>query len=233
MSNTERQSKTSREPTKGCIIEADSLALGSIGRVHEICERHLAKSGIKLDPGLFGRFLLGAYLENGMNRLMQFVGRGSAAEISHAVREEYLTALAGATVAADAPIVKLVAKLSASQVRVGLLTRLDADKAATALAPLLGGEHTELLPEAQHALVGGFSWDVWRRSAEKLQMQENLCMALVASAASGKAALAAGLQVVAVSDPMTAHQDFGGASFVFDGWSAEVLPAVMQTLRLE
>ncbi len=232
MAKTGARSKTSVEPFKGCIIEADTLLLGGIGHAHEICGRHMRKAGLPFDDGLFGRYLLGVHLESGVNRLLQANGRSGGSETAHAVRDDYLLALAGSKLAADAPAVKLVQALAARNVKLGLLTRLDGEKAAAVLAPVLECGPVTLLSEQQPALVGGFPWDVWRRAIQRLQMEDRLCVALVASAASCKAALAAGLPTVVVTSEHTAHQDFSGASHVADEWSPHVTEAIMDTLRI-
>jgi beta-phosphoglucomutase-like phosphatase (HAD superfamily) len=232
MSKSGSRSQAGVEPFKGCIVDVDALLLGGIGHAYEVCERHMSKAGLPFDVGLFGRYLLGVHFESGVNRLLQAKGRGGGVEAAHAVRDEYLAALASSTLASDAPAVKLIQALSAQNIKLGLLTRLDGEKADAVLAPVLGCAHVTLLAEQQPALVGGFPWDAWRRAIQRLQMEDRLCVALVASAASCKAALAAGLPAVVVTNALTAHQDFSGASHVADGWSQNLTQALLGVLRI-
>jgi hypothetical protein len=233
MLKSEHRFPPSRTPVRGCVIEADTLALGGIGKAYAICERHLAAMEVKLDAGLFGRYLLGAHLESGLSRLLTAVGRTYSAELGQAIRGEYLAALAGAALPPESPLVRLAEAFAAGgRVGTGLLTQLAPEQAATPLAPLLAQPNVTLLPEPHCALVGGFSRDTWRRCRERLQMQERLCVALVASGASCRSALAAGFKVVAVADKLTAHQDFTGAIHVAGEMTEDIVPAVLDALQL-
>lgn len=227
------RSQAGVEPFKGCIVDADTLLLGGLGHAYAVCERHIRKAGMPFDAGIFGRYLLGVHLESGLNRLLQSHGRSGGADAAHAMRDEYLTALAAGSLAPDAPAAKLIETLSAQHIKVGLLTRLDGEKAGAALAPALACPHVALYPEQQPVLVGGFPWDVWRRAVQRMQMEDRLCVALVSSAASCKAALAAGLPVAVVTDELTAHQDFSGAGYVGDGWSQSLTQGLLTLLRIE
>ncbi len=233
MLKTEKAKSGGTGPCRGCIIEVDMVALGGIGKIYEICKRHLGEMNVAYDVGLFGRYQLGAYLEAGLNRLLQSLGRGGAPELARGVRDDYLKALAEHALAPNAPVVELVNTLSAKQVKVGLLTRMEETQAGEVLAPMLAQANVSLLCETQHALVGGFPWDVWRRNVAKMHMEEKLCVALVAGAASCKAALAAGLPTVVATDDLTMHQDFCGARHVADQLDDDVAQAVLSALRLK
>ena len=230
MSNSDGQAK--RDPFRGCIIEMDTVALKGIQHLYSIIRDELAKQNVKIDEGLFARNLLGAYLDTGLNRILQRTGRRTTPEMTQAIRSAYLEQLAATPITESDPIVALVQGLSKKGIRVGLLTRLGADAAATAFAPLLALENVMLICESQAAWVGGFPWDVWRRAALTMQMTDRLCAAIVTGAASCKAALAASLPVVAIPNEMTDYQDFTGAHDCFDAIDETVLLAVLQTLRL-
>lgn len=225
------QEKSKQEPSKGCVIEMDTVVLGGIPRLYGIVRGELARQQVALDEGHFTRFLLGAYLETGLNRALQGTGRRATPDMMQTIRSAYLSQLADAPLPAGHPVIDLVKGLSETPVRVGLLTRLGQEEAARLFAPLLALPHVSLLCETQ-AMVGAFPWDVWRRAALSLQMSDRLCVALVAASASCKAALAASLPVVVIPDAMTDYQDFTGAHHVLDKLDAGVLPAVRQVLRV-
>lgn len=230
MSNSDGQ--VNRDPFRGCIIEMDTVALNGIQHLYTIIRDELDKQNVALDEGLFTRNLLGAYLETGLNRVLQRSGRRATPEMTQAIRVAYLEQIAAKPVDEAHPVVALARGLSEKGVRVGLLTRLSPEVAEVVFAPLLTLENVMPICESQAAWVGGFPWDVWRRASQTMQMNDRLCVAIVTGGASCKAALAASLPVVAVPNAMTDYQDFTGAYHCFDALDGSSLAAVLQTLRL-
>ncbi len=226
-----RQDQKKQEPNKGCVIEMDTVVLGGIPRLFGIIRDELSRQDVAIDEGRFARFLLGTYLENGLNRAMQGSGRRATPEMMQTIRSAYLAQLADTPIPENHPVIGLVKGLSEIPVRVGLLTRLGQEEAARLFAPLLAFPQVTLLCESQ-AMVGAFPWDAWSRAAIALQMSDRLCTAIVAASASCKAALAASLPVVVIPDAMTDYQDFTGAYHVLDKLDADALPAVREALRL-
>jgi beta-phosphoglucomutase-like phosphatase (HAD superfamily) len=225
--------QTDRDPFQGCIIEMDTVVLNGIQQLYAIIKAEVGKLGVTIDEGHFTRYCLGIHLETGLNRLLVSFGRRSTSELAQAIRAAYLEQLGAAPIDAGHPVVALVKGLSENNVRVALLTRLSSETATERFAPMLGFKHVTSLCESQVAYAGAFPWDVWRRAALTLNMTDRLCVAVVAGAASCKAALAANMPVVAIPNEMTDFQDFTGAIACLDSLQKPVLPAILQALRVQ
>ena len=91
-----RQDQRKQEPNKGCVIEMDTVVLGGIPRLFGIIRDELSRQDVAIDEGRFARFLLGTYLENGLNRAMQGSGRRATPEMMQTIRSAYLAQLAEA-----------------------------------------------------------------------------------------------------------------------------------------
>ena len=224
--------KSKQVITKGCVIEMDSVVLGGIPHMYGAVRDELARQQVPLDEGTFARFLLGTYLENGLNRAMHAAGRRATTEMVQNVRSAYLAQLAAASVPENHPVVALAKSLTGIPVRVGLLTLLGHEEAMRVFEPLLDLPHVKLICETQ-AVVGSFPRDAWRRTSATMDMADRLCVAIVAAAASNKAALAASMPTIVVPDAMTDYQDITGDQYVFEKLGDDgVLPAVKQVLRI-
>lgn len=227
-------SKNSPKPhLQGCIIEVDTIVLNGMQKLYQTVREALVPSGITLDEGLFTRYLQGEPLETGLVKLAQAVGGKAKGELATALQAAYVEALQEDVVAADHPVVALVRGLTARGVQVGLLTKLPAAAAEVVLEPLLECVGVRRFSSGSSPLAGAFSREVWARVREKMELVDRLCVAIVASGASHKAALAAGLAVVAIPDKLTGYQDYSGAYDCFDSLEEPVLAALLQALRLD
>lgn len=233
MSQSDRVGHSKNTP-KACIIEIDYVGLDGIRRQYDALVERLAKEKVKLDPGLFGRFLLGAHLEHGLNRLFNNQQKSGmpTAEIATSVQASMAAALLSAAPRPAPEIVALMKELAGQGVKVGLLTQLPEADAQAAFAPLLEGGAITVLPES-HALVGGFGLDAWRRAVRKLQMVDRLGVAVVGSANSNRAALGAGLFSVAIASELTEHQDYGGADHIGESFDDKARAALLNVLRMK
>jgi hypothetical protein len=74
--------------------------------------------------------------------------------------------------------------------------------------------------------------ETWRAVCARVKAHARLCVAVVGSAISCRAALVAGLHAVAAYDPLMEGNDFGGADYVSDKVDKKLIAEGLRRLRL-
>lgn len=221
-------------PPRGCIFEVDTVVLDGLQLLYKVVEDHAQTLEIKIDEGVFLRYCMGGSVESALGRLLHSFGRRSSPEMVKAVKDQYYDRLASQPTDGLQGLAKLVKELLAKNAAVGLITKLDEDAAKSLFAPVLAFEGVHLIVDQYPLHVGSVSWDSWKNAATAMGLVNHLLVAVVASAASCKSALAANLPVIAIPNEMTDYQDFSGAYHWCDSLDSDkILPAILQTLRLE
>jgi beta-phosphoglucomutase-like phosphatase (HAD superfamily) len=225
---------TKTEAAKKCAIlfELENVAMGGRQMVFDVLKKELAGKGIKLTPPLFSRYCLAQSFSHGVGELLESGGKGRMSEeklASHVV-DEVKSVLLNESVTVAPGVKKLLKRAAAKGVAVGALSCFDSNTARQLLGKLkLEGEISAVLPyacdEKNHP-----SADAWLKLARNLSMTSGVCVAVATSAISAKAALTSSMKCVAVTDPFTRYQDFGGADCVADALDDPVLDTIFSLL---
>ena len=81
--------------------------------------------------------------------------------------------------------------------------------------------------EARQSDWGMYSSDVWVRAMRMASLPARNCVAVVSHAKSGRSAMMAGLNIAALTTPLTEHMDFTGADYVGDAASSKGTDAIV------
>lgn len=216
---------------RGLLIEADPILLGSLPVFLDACRARLAKEQVKLDQGLFVRFLFGRPLTRGLNALLEKQGKSAeAAALAADCNAAYLAALQGAKCQPPEGLALFIKEMAGRGVRVGLITQLGEDAARQSFADLLEERVVTVSEPTSGVCMHG--WEGWRRACRKMQLRERLCVA-ISSPASSRGALAAAMRVVVVANPLQEHVDCSGADIMTDSFSPAIRTAAQALLKLK
>lgn len=216
---------------RGVIVEFDFAVLPGHKRLLDICRTRLAQDGIKLDERLMARMMNGKSFSSALNVLSKTVKKTiETSEVTSECYPLFEEALKNEAAKIPAGFTAFVKALLSKNLKVVIVTRADADTVQAALAELQGDNLVVSRDTASG--FGFYSWDAWRRAARDHNMLERLCVAVVGSGHSAKAAIISGMGVIVKPNPLTEHQDFGGCDAVIEGLSANVADEVCRILQI-
>jgi beta-phosphoglucomutase-like phosphatase (HAD superfamily) len=128
----------------------------------------------------------------------------------------------------DARLTTILEAAEEHECGVGMVSCLGR-KSAEALVAALGWEEREwpLVADAANDENMGPAMEAWREVARRLGSETPRCVAVVSSSPSCKAALAAGMHVVALPDRFTSFEDFSGADYLLEDVSGDVIAEIL------
>lgn len=216
-------------PEWAMLLELENIASDGRRLLFERTKKALADKETKLSAGSFSRFIVDARLKAGLNALVKAMGKKRVSEdkLAELLMSELENELLTKAASLPSPLSKLLAGVRDRGIPLGAWSGLSSHAAAQ-LAEKLGltgfgvrvvtldGEGREVpTPEG------------WLKLASAMSMSPRRCLALVTSAGSCRSALAAGMRCAVITDSFTAFQDFGGADFVADAWSADTVAGLL------
>lgn len=213
---------------RGLVVEWDYVALDGVSRLFKACAEVLKDSGVELSQPLFASKLLGSRLAAG---LASIAGVDDGEPLAEKVQEIYLTGLAEVVDSPRKEILALAKDMAARGLKIGIVTELSADFVKPLVSGL--GLAGAVVVSDTASSVCGFGHKTWARIPHELGLAEQAGVALVASGASLKGAMAANLGVIAIPAPETSFQDFGGADLVADAFTPAIAEAILAALRVE
>ena len=216
---------------RGVIVEFDFAVLPGHRLLLDVCRTRLARDGIKLDERLMARMMNGKSFSSALNVLSKIVNKTiETSDVTSECYPLFEEALKNEAPKIPAGFAAFVKALHAKGLKVVIVTRADAETVRQALSDLSGDGLA-----VAHDTASGFgfySFDAWRRAVRNHGLLERLCVAVVGSGYSAKAAIVASMGVMARPNPLTEHQDFGGCDAVLDGFSAAAAEDVSRILQI-
>ena len=215
--------KEEQQPTEGMsaksalLFEMDTVALGARHIRYEVLARILKEQRIELNPIQFSRYCLHPAPQVYMPAFLE------AVKYTAATPEQVIERLIGETTSRFMQKTTVISEglikwMDAAQERgaaiacVSMLPQASADTVAAHLGfdrwkvEVISGLPSvdRAFPRAEH----------WLRMAKTVGRNPKRCLAIVSTMATAKTALAAMMNVVAVTDEFTEFQDFCGANLV-------------------
>jgi len=219
---------------KGVIIEYDFTVLNGAEVLFNTVKGHLKKiDNIKLDAPTEAKFLMGADYREGLARLFAEVkskksAEKAAREISAAFKEALEEEIAESLTAGFKNFVKALVE---KDVKVVIATRANLETIQPVFEPLLG-ENVVLWQEGS-SRYGTARWTSWAKACADNSLTRLSTLVMAGSGLGVKAALAAGLGSVAVTNERVAYQDFTGANEVVSELSVQAARKVLGVLRVD
>jgi len=200
------------------IFEMDTVALGARQIRFEVLSGILGEQGIKLEPIQFSRYCLHPAPVLFMPAFLEAMGYDAATpeQVVERLVGETTSRLMQKTTVVSQGLVKWMEAAVARGAAIACASMLPQDS-ADAVAAHLGFEQWNVqvfsaLPSVQDR---GFPRaEHWLRMAKQIDRVPTRCLTLVSNHATMKTALAAMMNVVAITDPYTEYQDFCGANLV-------------------
>ena len=198
------------------LFELENVAFAGRKRLYDLLKKSVSAAGVQLTPALFSRHGLKPTPEQNVASLVQNAGsgKGSAEKIGAEVNEAYVRDLRE-KIEPGAAVVKLLETAAKKGFHLGALSALT-EEDATALVGRLGLSADLKLFAMKPDEPAFPRADCWLKLLKSVSKSSAPAAALVSSQAACKAALAAGLRVVVITDEFTGHQDFGGADIIVD-----------------
>lgn len=216
---------------RGVIVEFDFAVLPGHKLMLDICQTRLAQDGITLDEQLMARMMNGKSFSSALNVLSKIVKKPiETSEITSECYPLFEEVLKKETAKIPSGFTAFIKALHAKNLKTVILTRADPEVVQEALTDLKGDNLVVSRDTASG--FGFYSWDAWSRAARDHDLIERLCVAVVGSGYSVKAAMISGMGIIAKPNPLTEHQDFGGCDAVIDKLSASVADEVFRILHL-
>lgn len=213
----EQQTTEGASAKSALLFEMDSVALGARMIRYEVLARILKEQRIDLTPIQFSRYCLHPAPQVYMPAFL------AAMKYTAATPEQVVERLIGETTSRFMQKTTVISEglikwMEAARERgaaIACVTMLPQTSADTVAAHLgfdrWGVEVVSSLPSVDKAFPRA---DHWLRLAKTVGRSPKRCLAIVSAMATAKTALAAMMNVVAVTDEFTEYQDFCGANLV-------------------
>ncbi|MCX7590326.1 MAG: hypothetical protein N2255_01730 [Kiritimatiellae bacterium] len=234
-SNESFSASSQPKERKALFLELENIAAHGRQVMFEVLKKILDEKEIDLEPLTFSRYCLERKPSEFLPRLLE---AGDKRRISKtALEEEFVRRFRSAVLgeAAHPPrnLIRLLAKLTEAGVcSVGALTTLERES-ALALLEKLELRPTSTLLEPYSGEFGYTSTtNPWFKLVTRWGGRPENGVVLATCAASCRAALAAGLHCVVITDAFTEYQDFAGADCVREEFDETVIDTVISLLRL-
>jgi beta-phosphoglucomutase-like phosphatase (HAD superfamily) len=203
---------------KAVVLDLAGIAMDGHARIHDALKSALSRHNVLLTPALFGGCFLDQDVAVGAQRLLAAMPvKGATLENLAPELETAVGRSLAETAKAPAALRKCVAAWVRGGAQVGLVSTLDRQAAAKALTRL---QLTDTpLPILGFSRRKGYvaCAAAWLGISRNLRIPPCYIVAVVASAASHRGALFAGMNTVVVAGEHTAGQDFTGAGAVVSG----------------
>ena len=216
--NTEKKAPTTARYERALILELENIALESREAMFSILAESLKSYDKELTVPLFSRYCLYERPEVFIPALLAELGVGVRSKDK--VLKEFVDGMDAYWKSEDKqPRAGLEAFLSATsdagfaQIALTALPEKTAAQVVRSLGPKFESLEIHSFSEQGKVVAGA---DIWMQSAMDRDINPAVCLGLASSSKACRAALAADLFTVAVSDRFTAFDDFGGASELFD-----------------
>ena len=218
---------------RAVVVEFDFTALDGASILYKVAQERLAGCGIELTPKLEAMHLVNGNCQGALRELFDRFGKKhDPAKVSRELMEAFKAELTAQAVQAITPDFKaFVAAVVDHGLKTVIATRADLEAIKPALADF---DAAMVVPYSEPSQTyGNCKWDAWRRVVRANDLHEMLTVAVTGSGYGVKSALVAGLSAIAIIHDHVAYQDFGGADFVADGFSAGLASEVLRMLHLD
>lgn len=203
---------------RALFIDLEYVAFDGFARLYKRVAGVLKGRDIACTPVVFARTFLAHSPARGIDKLLQDEGRERLSS------DKLLAELQGAGVAAvsegDVSLRPgVAATIKAAQkhgLRVGVITRLDADRAGRLTAKLGLDDKLDAVEALARSPFASPTSDCWLRLARSAHVVPRGCVAVSASAKAARTALYAAMTSLVVPSVCTAFDDYGGADAVLD-----------------
>ena len=216
---------------RGVIVEFDFAVLNGHACLLDICRARLEKEDVKFDAMLMARSMNGRSFSYVINSICS--KQGKTVEVPAVVADcnaAFAEKLSESLDKIPASFLKFVKAATAKNMKVVIVTRLDAEAVQAALESV----QSDLLV-VLHDVPNGFgfnTWEGWRRAARKCNLHDRMCVAVAGSGYSMKGALNSGMFTVAKPNALTEHQDFGGSDISLTDFNTDILDDMTRFLRM-
>ena len=225
---------TNEEPLqRAFLFELENVLMGTRKIFYDLLAKVLSDKGVKLTPVMFARYCLGKQASVFMPAILKAAKKEKvvAENLVKTLSDKYTAALKSKAVKIDPTFKTLLDKVAKSKRVIGLLTQVDVNSVDDHLKSMgLDDADVTVLSYASSKRVAP-SADAWLTLAKKVAAQPPLCVAVVTSAMSGKAALSAGMRCVVIEDELTSSEDFGGADYVTESVDEKLNKVVLTLLE--
>lgn len=228
---TNQGAKAQDGTVRAAVVEFDSTAFDGASAVFEAAKKALARSGVELTRRLEAKWLLNRTVQVGVQALFQSEGKSGAAQAAQEVESAAAGAVASAAAsAATDGLREFAAALAAKGVLVVVVTRADPETVRAAL-PGLGDSQLKVVRD-EAGSYGSLRREGWAAVCEKAGLRPPLSVAVTGSGFGVRGALQAGLCALAIPNPSTEWQDFGGADGEARSLGREAAAEVLRILHL-
>jgi len=210
-------------------VEFDFVVLQGMKDFVGVANSVLSPLKVPVDEVGFARFFAGRSKVAGVAAALGHAGvKSEAAPLANEIAKGYRDALAARAAEGRKVLAKLVEPLLKKGIVVVLVTQADDALVKEALGDVLDDRIIVMNEPPQ--FVDGYGWENWRRLCRRVDVHERLSVAVVGSGTSTKGAVAAGLYVAAIADPLATNQDFGGFDYFGDKLDDGLFPELMRVL---
>lgn len=206
--STEQETAPTSKRACGLIVDFDFALIDGISALEKACAKVLEGAGAKTDKGTFPRHLFGHKVNNALRTLLGAEAKTEAciasiaSDMDHAAEkapvDEAILAVCKRTLEANAHVI---------------FVTMRTQSVVEARVETLGLEGAVVLKCERCDRFGEYPADIWSRAARTLKLNARFCTAIVASAASVRHAVMAGMRTAAFTNPMISFQDFSGVDF--------------------
>ena len=205
------------KPGFALIFELEHVALHSRELEFEVLKGLLADKERTLTPVDYSRFCTAGKVAEGLEQLLARLDakRFSAAKLEDDFGSGMLMHFKTCASRENNGLQAMLDAATKHEMTCAAITGLKKDAEESVSAQLnLADRNTQVFNHDSDDAVPRA--DAWLKVAKELETQPRNCFAVVTSGAACKAALAAGMRVIAVPDAYTSFQDFGGAYELVD-----------------
>ena len=219
-------------PRRGIFIDLDYFGVAAHQLAYDAARKALAAVGVDLSPLMYSRHFMGMRTTRAVHELLRDAGKqADEAKVVAAIDTGLAAAVAAESVKMTKPALKLIKKAQSEDLVVGFVSGLGAENTEAILTRSGLEELKDCTVCFERKPTGTVVPDAWTRLARTLTVPLERSMAFTASKETTAAALAAGMRCAVVPDSFSGFQDFGGADYVVDEVSDELLNDAVAHLK--
>jgi len=226
-------SVTADKQSGAVLFELENVAVKGRQIVCKVLQRVLAAKDVEVTPLIFCRYYLGSSMESFLTNVLESAGktRLSKEKLALEIKQGIDKAFSNGDIALDSGLKDVMAVADKRGALSGVLSGFAIKEVQALLEKLALTERVAQVVSYSGENSDAPSADAWLRLARNMSVVPGCCVAIVTSSASCKAALKAGMRLVAVPDDFTASQDFGGADFVLDTLDAGAVESIFDLME--
>lgn len=227
------KSESETDPLQAVVFELENVAANGHAVMYGVLKETLGKKNVELSPAAFARFCLNSTIDKFVGQLLLESGKTqtSAEKLAEEVKKNYVKALSADGNRMPPGLRGIIEGAAAKGITAGALSCLGPE-VAESIAGHLGLDSLDVTIRARNTDHGNcVNKEDWIKLTRSVSAQPPASVAITSNSQACKAAVSAGMKVVACPGKHADFADFGGADAVLDVLDKDSVATVLSLLE--